>query len=103
MESIKSLSELSIGQFALLQTDPNTGTPVNLHGEWASKGNERYLLFDSESAARYYASSELQKNSLLEWGLYDANGEQIDILHDRKALIKAAQPKPKNFWKKWFG
>ncbi len=103
MEAINSLSELSKKQFALLQTDPNTGVPVNLSGEWSKTGEERYLVFDSESDARNYASSELKKNPLLEWGLYNYNGEQVDVLHDRDALINAAKPKSRSFWRKLFG
>ena len=103
MESISSLSELSEGQFALLQTDPKTGVPVNPSGEWIKSGEERYLVFDSESDARYYASTELQKNPLLEWGLFNAEGENVGVLHDKDALINAARSKPRSFLKKWFG
>jgi hypothetical protein len=103
VESISSLSELSGERFALLQIDPNTGVPVNLNGEWVKTGEERYLVFNSESDARNYASSELKKNPLLEFGLYNSNGEQVDVLHDKDALIAAAKPKPRSFWGKWFG
>jgi hypothetical protein len=104
MESISSLSELSGDRFALLQTDPQTGVPVNLSGEWIKSGEERYLVFDSESDARNYATKELKKNPLLEWGLFNSQGEQVDVLHDKDALINAARStKPRSFLKKWFG
>lgn len=102
MESISALSKLTGERFALLQTDPNTGVPVNLSGEWVKSGQERYLVFDSESDARGYASAELQKNPLLEWGLFNADGAQVDVLHNRVALVNAANPKQRSFWKKLF-
>ena len=100
---ISTLKDLKLGEVALLRVDPNTGAPVNEVGDWVKAGEEQYIKFSSEAVAREYAQSELNKNPLLEWSMVDLNGEQIDTLHNREAVVEAGKlAKKPGFFSRWF-
>jgi hypothetical protein len=105
MNTVISPSELIGEEVALLKTDPNTGVPVSESGEWLKAGEERYIRFQSEAAAREFAADCLKENPLLEWSLIDASGKQLGTLHDKESLVRAAKSKTmkRGFWSRWFG
>jgi len=88
--------KIPTGQFAVLQTDPWTGVPLDADGKWA-KGDEAYLIIsgDKETAAKI-ARERIASSRLAEWWIMDHTGQTYGPFRDEDALAKESAKKKVN-------
>lgn len=95
------------GQYALIQIDVRTGIVLNLEGKRYIGLGERFLHFETLSAAKDKAREIIQLNPEIECVIQDEQNVQIAAIRDEKHiqsildLSRISKEGKRGWWKLW--